>query len=212
LENARLVPRLLYKVISMKIPKLLIATQNPGKVKEIEPFFNGLVDTVRSLKDGDISALVQETGTTYEENARLKAETLFQKTGIPTLADDSGIEVDALNGQPGVHSARFAGETATDAQNNERLLKLLECTPAEKRTARFRCVIALTLPGGTHIFEGITEGTIAFTSAGSSGFGYDPVFIPDGYNKTFAELGPAVKTKLSHRTRALKKVIDFLKK
>jgi len=196
----------------MKLPALLIATHNTGKVREITPFFISFVDRILSLQDVNVTVIAPETGTTYEENAQSKAETYFRITGIPTLADDSGIEVDALNGQPGIYSARFAGKNASDKDNNKKLLHLLTGIPAEKRTARFRCIIALALPDGTHLFEGITEGIIASSPAGGHGFGYDPVFIPDGYDKTFAELGPAVKTQLSHRTRALKKTVDFLNK
>ena len=163
-----------------------------------------------SLVDINDDMDVPETGSTFEENAVIKAEAWFKKTGIITIADDSGLEVDALGGAPGVRSARYAGETADDAQNNKKLLNKLKDTPLEKRIARFRCVMALAMFDGTKTFDGVVEGRLALEPAGTSGFGYDPLFIPDGYDKTFAELGADVKNSLSHRARALEKVVKFL--
>jgi len=193
------------------INKLLLATRNRGKIKEIVPLLDGIVKNIISLADIDEPLHVEETGETFEKNAILKAESLFKQTGIVTLADDSGLEVDALGGQPGVLSARFAGESAADAENNEKLLNLMHHVPLGERRGRFRCVMALAVPDGTRTFEGVVEGEIALKPAGIHGFGYDPIFIPDGYDKTFAELGNGIKSGISHRTRALEKVIKFLK-
>ncbi|MFC1554713.1 XTP/dITP diphosphatase [candidate division KSB1 bacterium] len=193
------------------IKQLLIATNNKGKVVEIIPLLEGIAAYVISLADLENRIEVEETGNTFTENAVLKAETLFEKTGIITLADDSGIEVDAIGGRPGVYSARFAGEETDSQKNNALLLEMLKDVPEDKRTARFRCVMALALPVGTRIFDGAVEGIIVEKPQGDYGFGYDPVFRPDGYDKTFGELGKPVKFEISHRTRALNKVIDFLK-
>jgi len=193
------------------ITELLLATHNRGKVREIVPLLEGVVEQVICLRDLDTRMVVNETEKTFEGNAMLKSEAIFKMTGTLTLADDSGIEVDSLDGRPGVYSARFAGKKATDEANNTKLLQLMEDVPDERRTARFRCVMALTGPDGTHTFEGKVEGKIARKPAGDCGFGYDPLFIPDGYTKTFAELGLDIKTSLSHRTRALEQVVAFLK-
>lgn len=193
------------------IDELLLATRNRGKIKEIVPFLNDIVKNIISLDDIDNHIHVEETGKTFENNAVLKAEIIFKQTGIVTLADDSGLEVDALGGQPGALSARFAGESAADAENNEKLLHLMHHVPVGERRGRFRCVMALTMPDGTRTFEGVVEGEISLSPAGACGFGYDPVFIPDGYGKTFAELGIDIKSRISHRTRALEKAIEFLK-
>jgi XTP/dITP diphosphohydrolase len=194
------------------IPKLLLATNNRGKVKEIIPLLEGIVDVVICLGDMENRVEVEETEDTFEGNAVLKAETLFRSTGIITLADDSGLEVDALNGSPGVYSARFAGENAADGDNNKKLLDLMTGIPVEKRLARFRCVMALAGAEGTFTFDGTVEGSIADKPSGSHGFGYDPLFIPNGYSETFANLGLGVKKSISHRTRALRKVVEFLSK
>jgi len=193
------------------IDTIILATKNPGKIKEIVPFLSRMVTTIMSLADLDERILIPETGKTFEDNAVMKAETIFKKTGIITLADDSGLEVDALGGQPGVLSARFAGENASDVENNKLLLKCMQNIPDNQRQARFRCVMALAMPDGTKTFEGTVEGTIARSPAGTCGFGYDPIFIPDGYNETFGKLRSDSKLKISHRTRALEKVIESLK-
>lgn len=193
------------------IPKLLLATNNRGKVKEIIPLLDGIAAEVICLADMENRVEIEETEETFEGNAVLKAETLFRTAGITTLADDSGLEVDALNGSPGIYSARFAGENATDEDNNKKLLEQLRDVPMDKRTARFRCVMALTGAEGTFTFDGTVEGRIADKPSGSRGFGYDPLFIPDGYSKTFAALGLDVKKSISHRTRALRKVAEFLR-
>ena len=195
------------------IETLLVATNNRGKVREIVPLLDGIVRNVICLADLEKRIEVEETEDTFEGNARLKAEALHRLTGNSTLADDSGLVVDALDGAPGVYSARYAGENATDADNNRKLLgELQKITDPAARTARFRCVMALVHGGETHLFDGAVEGRLAFENRGESGFGYDPLFIPDGYDLTFAELGLDVKQQLSHRSRALAKVAGFLKK
>jgi len=193
------------------LSKLLIATNNRGKIREIFPLLKNVVDNVICLADLPEKTEIEETAETFEGNAILKAEGLFKKTGIITLADDSGLEVDALYGRPGVHSARYAGKNAADTDNNNRLLEEMSRIPHDKRQCRFRCIMALAMPGQTRTFEGTVEGRLAEAPAGDYGFGYDPLFIPDGYSNTFGELGKDVKLTLSHRTRALEKVIAFLK-
>ncbi len=190
------------------IDRLLVATRNRGKVREIIPFLKDSVKEVICLLDLDEEIEVEETEDTFEGNAVLKSEALFRHTGLITLADDSGIEVDVLDGAPGVYSARFSGEGATDKKNSEKLLRLME--GKESRSARFRCVMALTTTEGTHTFDGKVDGIITEKPAGTSGFGYDPVFIPDGYTQTFAELGLDIKQTLSHRAKALEKTVEFI--
>ena len=157
--------------------KLLVATRNPGKFREFKHFLSGLDVTLVSLKDFPQFQETQEPYLTFEENARHKALSAFRKTGLMALADDSGLEVDALKGAPGVRSARFAGARASDYQNNRKLLKLLEAVPESGRLARFRCVIALVTDAkNVHTFSGEARGIILFEPRGRKGFGYDPLF------------------------------------
>jgi XTP/dITP diphosphohydrolase len=192
---------------------LLLATRNAHKTREIQRIL-GPHFVVRDLcKHPEISE-IEESGKSFEENAALKAIAASKELPELVIADDSGLEVDALNGAPGIYSARYAGETATDQENNDKLLHELERADASKdrRSARFRCVLALAREGqilGT--FEGVVEGTIVDLSRGNCGFGYDPVFLPTGLNKTFGELAPAEKDRLSHRGRALEKLSAFIK-
>ena len=152
-----------------------------------------------------------EDGSTFEENALKKATAICKYTKLLTIADDSGLEIDALNGQPGVKSARFAGENASDDDRNRKVLGLLEGVPEGKRNARFKCAIALSTPqGDNEIVLGICEGRIAFEVKGCAGFGYDPIFLVPKYNKTFAELGPKIKNRISHRAIALQKARKLL--
>jgi XTP/dITP diphosphohydrolase len=207
----------------MKISiKILIGTNNPGKVRELMAILGVLpVETV-TLRQAGIEMDVAETGATYEANARLKAESFAQATGLLTLADDSGLEVDALGGAPGVYSARYAGDGASDAARRARLLAVLRDVPPP-RPARFRCVIALTIPEQkdptrlvissgltTHFFEGTCEGEISLEERGTNGFGYDPVFFVPAYGCTMAELPEAVKNQISHRARAARAALPFL--
>lgn len=186
---------------------LIIATRNKNKIKEIKNLLDGMPVNVLTVSDGDWQIPeISEDGKTFKENAIKKARAIADITGKITLADDSGLEVDALGGQPGVLSARFAGEDATDGENNLKLIHLLKDIPGGRRGAQFKCVITIALPGGkVEVVEGICRGDIGFSERGGQGFGYDPVFIPTGYNKTFAEISMSAKNKISHRGRALEK-------
>jgi XTP/dITP diphosphohydrolase len=191
---------------------LILATRNLHKVREIGQILgDGVV--LRSLADFPEVPEVPEEGETFEANAIQKAAFAARALGLPALADDSGLEVDALHGAPGARSARFAGERATYEENNAKLLGLLKGVPEAGRTARFRCVIALARPDGTaRAAEGACEGRIAEAPAGTGGFGYDPLFIPAGYDRTFAELGEEVKNRISHRSRALRAAREMILK
>ena len=184
--------------------KLVIATRNRHKLEEIQAIFNLPWLELLSAFDFPEVPDVEETGSTFDENAALKARALAEATGCWAMADDSGLEVDALNGAPGVYSARFAGEPVNYQANNEKLLRLLE--HETNRRARFRCALALVDPGGNlHALEGRCEGSIARSLRGEGGFGYDPLFIPEGETRTFAELTPEEKNRISHRAHALAK-------
>lgn len=191
--------------------KLLIATHNRGKKAEYAQIMQDLDLELVTLADAGVDLVVEETGSTYAENALLKARGYAAATGLLTLADDSGLEVDALNGEPGVHSARYGGEDATDEDRYRLLLRRLEGVPEVRRTARFRCVIALVWPDGAEeLVEGVCEGRIATAPAGEHGFGYDPVFYVSEYGRTMAELPPEVKNRISHRGRAAMAARDVL--
>ncbi|NLG28500.1 MAG: XTP/dITP diphosphatase [Chloroflexi bacterium] len=183
--------------------RLLIATHNRGKKAEFARLFEGLGLELTMLSELGITAEVEENGATYDANALLKATTYARLTDLLTLADDSGLDVDALGGAPGVLSARYAGPSADDRQRYELLLRNLAGVPEAQRTARFRCVIALAWPDGrTSLVEGTCEGRIAEAPRGKHGFGYDPVFYLPEYGCTMAELPPEVKNRISHRARA----------
>jgi len=186
--------------------QLLVATRNRDKLKEIQALLADLqLDVVSAA---DISGLpeIDEDGTTVRDNAVKKAIESAKFAKMLTLADDTGLEVDALNGEPGVRSARFAGDDASYHENNKKLLGLLDGVPMEKRTARFRCVAAIADEKGlVETVEGICNGTVIEKERGGGGFGYDPLFIPDGQVKTFAELPLEVKNRISHRAKALQK-------
>ena len=193
--------------------KLLLATNNPGKVKEYRSLLQDIPFDLVTPKELGIVMDVEENGATYEENARIKACALAKESGSPTMADDSGLEVDALNGEPGVMSARYAGESASDAERVNYLLSKMKDVPKEKRTARFRCVIAIAQPGGQVEFcEGECKGIIALEPCGKNGFGYDPIFCFPKYGKTMAELPIEIKNHISHRGRAAQKARLILKK
>ncbi|MFQ5893415.1 MAG: XTP/dITP diphosphatase [Nitrospinota bacterium] len=184
--------------------RLVVATRNAGKLKEIRAILSGLPVEVVSLADYPDLAPVEEDGATFEANAVKKAVHVARATGCLTLADDSGIEVDALDGAPGIASARFAGPEATDAANNAKLLRLLADVPEADRTARFRCVVAIaTLEGRVEVAEGVCEGLVAHGELGEKGFGYDPLFLVPAYGLTFGELPEGIKNAISHRGRAL---------
>ncbi|MEN8614992.1 XTP/dITP diphosphatase [Dehalogenimonas sp. THU2] len=196
----------------MTRPQLLLATNNPGKLREYTELLSTCGYELVTPGQRGIELEVAETGTTFAENAALKARALAAASGMLTLADDSGLEVDALGGAPGVLSARYAGEGAGDAERNALLLKILWEVPVEKRTARFRCVIAIAVPdGGLRFAEGVVEGRIAFEPHGSNGFGYDPVFSLPELGKTMAEIAPDEKNRLSHRARAAAAACKILK-
>ncbi|MBC7265086.1 MAG: XTP/dITP diphosphatase [Chloroflexi bacterium] len=191
--------------------KLLIATGNPGKVREYAALLAGLNLTLVLPSDLGLLEKVEESGLSYAQNALRKAMAYARASGMWTLADDSGLEVDALNGAPGVHSARYAGPQASDQDRYRLLLRNLKGVPEERRTARFRCAIALASPTGeAHVREGTCEGRIATEPSGSGGFGYDPVFYLPEVGCTMAELPAETKNRISHRARAAMKIREVL--
>ncbi len=186
--------------------RIVVATANPDKAGEIRAVLQAAGTDVELVARPDDAAEVEETGATLLENARLKAEALRDATGIAAVADDTGLEVDALGGAPGVFSARYAGENATYADNVDKLLREIDAVHRASRTARFRTAVVLALPDGTELVaEGVVEGVIAEEPRGTGGFGYDAVFVPAGAGgRTFAELAPDRKHAISHRGRALR--------
>ncbi len=194
-----------YKAQNRLDRPLVLATRNEGKIAEFRRLFAGFGVEIRSLRNFGPIPPVEEDGKTFEENAVKKARFTARVLGIPAISDDSGLVVDALDGLPGVHSARYAGENATDEENNRKLLDAME--GISERQARFMCVIALSVPAGpTLIYEGSCEGRIAEKLKGNSGFGYDPIFFYPPLNKTFAELTPDEKNRVSHRGQALEEL------
>jgi len=196
------------------VTELLVATTNQGKFAEVQAFLKNLPLTILSLKSLGSWPAVVEDGATFEENALKKARALAEYSGMLTLADDSGLEVDALNGAPGIYSARYAGEEGDDDKNNEKLLRELTGVPEEKRSARFVCALSLCAPE-SHVMEAWTvrescEGRIAFELRGQNGFGYDPLFFYPPFGKTFGEIDRETKATVSHRGKALKKLAEML--
>ena len=192
------------------MPELLIATNNAGKLKEYRAIIGALPLTMLSLADVGITVDVPETGTTFEENAAIKAGEYARLSHLPTLADDSGLAIDYLGGRPGVYSARYAGENAADSDRIEKVLS--DMSGAANRSARFVCVAVLADDAGSSIASvmGTCEGRLAAEPRGLYGFGYDPIFLPAGFDKTFAELDPETKNRISHRANAASKIIPFL--
>ncbi|HWR82017.1 MAG TPA: XTP/dITP diphosphatase [Candidatus Deferrimicrobium sp.] len=191
--------------------QLLLATNNEDKIREIKHLLDDLPVTILTRDDFLEFPDVEETGTTLEENAGLKAKAVAEFCDLPALADDSGLEVDALDGAPGVYSSRYAGESATYADNNLKLLEKLKGVPPDKRTARFRCVIAIDWADGTSdAVEGVAEGLIAEEISGQQGFGYDPVFFYPPAGKRFSEMTLEEKNLVSHRGQALQKARDLI--
>ncbi|MBS2771631.1 XTP/dITP diphosphatase [Anoxybacillus rupiensis] len=187
--------------------QVIIATKNTGKAREFEALFNEKGMQVKTLLDFPNCPDVEETGDTFAENARLKAEAMAAYFQQMVIADDSGLSIDALDGRPGVYSARYAGEEKDDQANIAKVLKELKGVPFEQRTARFHCTLAIAIPGRpTAIVEGTCEGYIAEEPKGENGFGYDPIFYVPEKNKTMAELPKEVKNKISHRADALAKL------
>lgn len=197
--------------------RLVIATHNPGKVREFRRLFASLRLNLLSLDDCGVESEIEETGATFEANARLKAIGYAKLTGEWTLADDSGIEVDALNGAPGVRSARFSGPNQTDEDRNRFLLDKLRGVPEARRTARYRAVLVLAGPQSSegkdvHVTEGTCEGRIGHQPVGDGGFGYDPLFVSEQFGRTMAELTPDEKDSISHRGKAARAMVDVLER
>jgi XTP/dITP diphosphohydrolase len=192
--------------------RLVIGTGNPGKLAEIKTILGRVPHELASLTDFDQVETAEEEGTTYKENAIIKARSYAAQTGFPTLADDSGLEVEALNWGPGVLSARYAGEGAPDAERRALLVAEMKRTGSGLRNARFVCAVAIAHPDQTviHVAEAVCAGRITDAARGDGGFGYDPLFIPDGYDSTFAELEESVKNQISHRGLALAQTRNFL--
>ncbi len=187
--------------------KIVFATNNQHKLEEIRKITQGSLE-ILSLTDIGCNEEIDETGNTLNENALIKATYVKERYGFDCFADDTGLEVDALEGAPGVYSARYAGEACRPEDNMEKLLAEMKDT--ENRRAQFRTVIALRCNGENHLFEGVIRGSIIREKKGNEGFGYDPIFMPEGYDKTFAELGTEVKNQISHRAVATGKLMHFL--
>ncbi|MED4392860.1 XTP/dITP diphosphatase [Priestia aryabhattai] len=191
--------------------EIIIATKNAGKVKDFETLFSPKGFKVTSLLDFPEIEDVEETGVTFAENATLKAETISSALNKPVIADDSGLAIDALNGEPGVYSARYAGENKDDNANIEKVLQKLHGVPFEKRTARFHCTLAIAVPGKrTELVEGTCEGRILEEKRGENGFGYDPIFFVEKWNCSMAELSKEQKNQISHRANALEKLAPLI--
>lgn len=192
--------------------QILLGTHNPNKIREICAILNGLALEILTMNDFPEIAEVEETGKTFAENALLKAREVYRQSGILTLSDDSGLEVDVLNGAPGIYSARYAGESKDSAANNRKLLKALQDLPEHEREAQFRCVVAIVGPGIEQVVEGVARGTIIHQPRGRHGFGYDPLFVPDGFSQSFSEMGDELKNRISHRFQAFRKARGVLEK
>ncbi len=191
------------------IMKLVFASNNLNKIKEIQSILNGSIQLL-SLEEIGCNEEIPETANTIEGNTILKANYVTEKYGYDCFADDTGLEVTALNGEPGVYSARYAGEQRDSNDNMNKLLDSLK--DKSDRSAQFKTVIALNIKGKQHLFTGIAKGEITFDKAGNHGFGYDPIFQPESYKETFAELSSEIKNKISHRAKATQQLIDFLNK
>ncbi len=192
---------------------ILVATRNAGKLAELRELLGDSGVRLLSPDEAGITDDVDETGTTFEENARLKASGYARAAGMYAVADDSGLEVDALNGAPGVFSARYAGAETGFQQKMETLLAEMKASGSASRSARFVCVMAFSAPDGNIVFtaEGICPGSIADRPAGTAGFGYDPIFIPDGYDRTFGELTADIKNTVGHRSKAARAFVRYLR-
>ena len=198
--------------MKQKLTSMVLATHNPGKIRELEKLLEGLPIELKNLRHLGVIKDVEETGSTFRANAELKAAAFARQTGLYSLADDSGLEIEALGNAPGVHSARFAGkETGYDVKI-PKLLAMLDETGDAARRARFVCAMALSNSGGEiiHVVEGTCKGSIAAGPRGSGGFGYDPIFRPDGFDLTFGELGEDIKQQISHRAEASRLIIRYL--
>jgi XTP/dITP diphosphohydrolase len=193
---------------------ILIATNNQHKKIEIQNILLGLnINNIHLVTPESLGIFIEvaETADTLEGNSKLKAVAFAEKSGLPVIADDTGLEIDFLNGQPGVYSARFAGEDGNDTLNRTKVLKLLQNVPESERSAKFRTVICFIHNHQINFIEGLCLGKIADEEKGSNGFGYDPIFIPENFKKSFAEMSPEEKNQISHRSRAIHKFAEFLK-
>ena len=191
--------------------QLWISTTNQNKLNEFKNILGSQVE-IHSVSELSFYSAPPETGKTFADNARIKGKTLKAlKPGIWVVADDSGLEAEGLGGLPGIHSARYAGDQAGDGENVAKLLKMIQIRSAQNRKAQMTCVLVAYDPQGTeHVVQGVIKGEIATTSRGKSGFGYDPVFIPEGHDKTYAELGAAVKNQTSHRSQAIRELLRLI--
>jgi XTP/dITP diphosphohydrolase len=190
--------------------KLVLATKNPGKVREMRAILADIPVGIQSLIDFPYAPEIVEDGDSLEENALKKARIIFNYLKLPVLSDDTGLEVFSLGLAPGVYSARYAGQNVSYADNNRKLLKELNGLDGDKRKAQFRCVVAFVSEGVEKVFEGVCKGSIIEQERGTGGFGYDPLFKPQGFDQTFAELPPETKNLISHRGNALKAAKEFL--
>lgn len=191
--------------------KLILATRNNHKVRELKSFLSDIDIEVLSLNDISDNIVLKEENNTFEENALQKAHIVYDHTKMLSLADDSGLEVFYLNGRPGVFSARYAGDDATDEINNQKLLAEMRGVPSRRRGAQFRSILVLVGKGIEETTEGICAGVLGESPRGTNGFGYDPIFIPDGFTKTYAELTAEEKNRISHRARSFAKMKEVLK-
>jgi len=189
--------------------KIIFASKNEGKVKEVRHILDGINSEIISLNDVDFKEEIPETADTFEGNAKIKAETIYNKFKLPTIADDSGLVVMQLGNEPGVYSARYAGENATDEENNQKLLEKLKSIP-EPYKAKFICAAVYYFGTEFKVAIGEIRGQIIKEPRGTNGFGYDPLFLPDGYEQTSAELPPEIKNKISHRYKAFNQLRKYL--
>lgn len=188
--------------------KIILATHNDHKVAEIQQIIKGTGVQLLSLKEIQWDTEIEENGMTIEENAWIKAEAVWKKLGLPVIAEDTGLLVDALDGAPGVHTARFAGPKRDANENMQKVLQLLG--HSDKRSARFKTVLALIINDERYQFTGVCEGKIGYIKTGNKGFGYDPIFIPQGYQRSFGQLSPKVKQEISHRAAAVDQFVRFI--
>lgn len=192
--------------------ELWVATTNKGKLNEFRNIMSPKNITIYSPSELPVYSSPAETGKTFIDNARIKAKTMHAiKPGVWVVGEDSGLEVEGLGNMPGIFSARYAGDKASDAENNAKVLKMLQIRSPAQRAACFRCsIVAFDPKGSEHVFEGLIKGQITSQARGKDGFGYDPIFVPEGESKTFAELGVAFKNKVSHRAQAIRKLLEVI--
>ena len=193
----------------MEIIEIILASHNDNKVEEINAMLLDSKISIKSLKEIDYHSEIIEDGETLEENAFIKARTIYNLLNMNVIGEDTGLEVESLNNRPGVHTARYSGEDRNPIANMDKLLA--DLSGMKNRSARFKTVIALVLEGKEYKVEGIVNGSIAYEKAGEGGFGYDPIFIPQGYTKSFAELPDSVKNEISHSSTAIKALVNLLK-